>query len=50
MSALCETDGGAFFTDHLHFVFPAFEITGKFVRGLSGEFVGIAVGLPVDIR
>ncbi len=37
------------FADHLHFVLAAFEITREFVGGLAGEFVGVGVGLHVDI-
>jgi hypothetical protein len=41
--------GRAFFTDHFHFVLPALEITREFVGRPARDFVGVAVGLAVDI-
>src|ERR1700712_3817401 len=41
--------GAAGLADHLHLVLAAFEVAREFVGGLAGEFVGIWVGLSVDI-
>ena len=39
----------AAFADHLHLVLAAFEAARGLVGGLAGEFVGVGIGLHVDI-